>query len=118
VSALVIDDDPDARELLAAIARKVGYSIATARDGRHALELLQSISPDVIIVDLSMPVMDGAEFRQAQRQNREWLAIPTIVMTGTNEEPMLDLAVEQTLRKPVRAAELLEILRRHAGEHR
>ena len=118
LSALVIDDDPDARELLASIARRAGYSIATAQNGRHALEVLQWFSPDVIFVDLSMPVMDGAEFRQAQRRNREWLAIPTIVMTGTNEEPMLDLAVEQTLRKPVRAAELLQILRRHAGERR
>lgn len=116
VSVLVIDDDPDARELLSSIATKVGYTIATAQNGRDGLELLRSISPDVIFIDLSMPVMNGAEFRQAQRRNRAWITIPTIVMTGTNEEPMLDLAIEQTLRKPVRASELLEIIRRYAGD--
>jgi CheY-like chemotaxis protein len=115
VSALVIDDDPDARELLATIAMKVGYTIATAQNGRDALELLRTISPGVIFVDLSMPIMNGAEFRQAQRRNREWLSIPTVVMTGTSEEPLLDLAIEQTLRKPVRASELLAIIARHAG---
>ena len=115
VSALVIDDDPDARELMSAIATKVGYTIATAPNGRDALELLRTISPGVIFVDLSMPIMNGAEFREAQRRNREWLSIPTVVMTGTSEEPLLDLAVEQTLRKPVRASELLAIIARHAG---
>lgn len=116
VSALVIDDDPDARELLSSIATKVGYTIATAQNGRDGLDLLDSICPDVIFVDLSMPVMSGAEFREAQRRNRAWLSIPTIVMTGTNDEPLLDLAIEQTLRKPVRASELLEIIRRHARD--
>lgn len=115
VSALVIDDDPDARELLSAIATKVGYTIATAQNGRDGLELLRTISPGVIFVDLRMPIMSGAEFREAQRRNREWLSIPTVVMTGTSEEPLLDLAVEQTLRKPVRASELLAIIARHAG---
>jgi CheY-like chemotaxis protein len=112
----VIDDDADARELLSSIATKVGYTVATAQNGRDALDLLHTICPCVIFVDLRMPVMSGAEFREAQRRNRAWLSIPTIVMTGTSDEPLLDLAIEQTLRKPVRAAELLAILRRHVGE--
>lgn len=115
VSALVIDDDPDACELMSSIATKVGYTIATAPNGRDGLELLRTISPGVIFVDISMPIMNGAEFREAQRRNREWLSIPTVVMTGTSEEPLLDLAIEQTLRKPVRASELLAIIARHAG---
>jgi CheY-like chemotaxis protein len=115
VSALVIDDDPDARELLSSIVTRVGYTVATAENGRDGLDKLRAIAPSVILVDLSMPIMNGAEFRQAQRRNREWLAIPTIVMTGTSEEPLLDLAVAQTLHKPVRAAELLAIIRHHAG---
>jgi two-component system, OmpR family, KDP operon response regulator KdpE len=116
VSALVIDDDPDARELLSAIATKVGYTIATAQNGRDGLALLHTICPDVIFVDLRMPIMSGAEFREAQRRNRAWLSIPTIVMTGTSDEPLLDLAIEQTLRKPVRASELLAIIARYAGD--
>jgi two-component system, chemotaxis family, chemotaxis protein CheY len=116
VSALIVDDDDDAREVLASILRKHGYTVVTAANGRDALDLLETIRPEVIIIDLLMPVMDGASFREAQRRNREWLSIPTIVMTGTNEEPLLDIAVEETLRKPVRARELVEIVRRHCGE--
>jgi CheY-like chemotaxis protein len=114
VAALVIDDDEDARELLAAIISAAGFSVVTARDGREALELLQRIRPGVIFVDLQMPVMTGAEFREVQRRDRDWLRIPTIVMTGTGDEPMLDLAIEETLHKPVRAKTLVDIVRRHA----
>jgi DNA-binding response OmpR family regulator len=57
--------------------------------------------------------MDGPTFRQEQRRHWEWLRIPTIVMTGANEEPMLDIAVEETLRKPVKGAELLALVARH-----
>lgn len=117
VSALVIDDDRDTRDMLAALVTKAGFSVATAADGREALELLQRIRPGVIFVDLQMPIMTGAEFRQAQRRDRELLSIPTVVMTGSNDEPMLDLAVEETLRKPVRAATLLAIVRRHCPGH-
>jgi CheY-like chemotaxis protein len=116
VAALVIDDDADARALLADAISRSGYSVVTAGDGREALELLQTIRPAVIFVDLSMPIMNGAEFRQAQRHNRAWISIPTVVMTGTTDEPQLDLAVEQTLHKPVHAKQLVEIVRRYAGE--
>ena len=115
VAALVIDDDEDARELLAAIISAAGFSVVTARDGREALEVLARMTPAVIFVDLQMPIMTGAEFRQAQRRDRDWIRIPTIVMTGTGDEPMLDLAIEDTLHKPVRAKTLLDIVRRHAS---
>ncbi len=114
---LVIDDDDDARELLAAIIAKAGYSVVTARSGREALELLHHTRPEVIFLDVVMPDIDGAQFRQEQRRNREWIKIPTIVMTGVAEEPVLDVAVEQTLRKPVRARELLSIVARHCTPH-
>jgi len=117
VSVLVVDDDDDARELLAAIIAKAGYTVATASNGREALELLEHLHPEVIFLDVVMPDMDGAEFRQQQRRNKEWIKIPTIVMTGAAEEPMLDVAVEQTLRKPVRSRDLLAIVARHCHPH-
>lgn len=113
ISALVIDDESDARELLATLLARAGYSVMTARDGREALELLNRVRPAVIFVDLWMPVMNGHEFREAQRRNRTWLSIPTVVMTGTSEEPLLDLAIEETLQKPIKAKQVIEIVRRH-----
>lgn len=110
---LIVDDEDDARELLAMLLAKAGYSVATASDGREALELLRSVRPELILLDICMPILDGAEFRQLQRQNQDWLRIPTIVMTGAREEPQLDLAVEYTLRKPIHAAALLELVGRY-----
>jgi CheY-like chemotaxis protein len=114
---LVIDDDDDARELLAALVARAGYSVATACNGREALALLRDIRPAVIFLDVVMPDMDGLQFRQEQRRNKDWIKIPTIVMTGVADEPMLDVAVEETLRKPVRARQLLEIVARHCTPH-
>lgn len=110
---MIVDDDDDARELLADLLRRSGYAVVTARDGQEALDLLHVVRPRVIFVDLMMPNVDGAHFREEQRRHVDWLKIPTIVMTGSQEEPQLDLAVEHTLKKPVRASELLEIVRRH-----
>lgn len=101
VSALVIEDDDDERELLAAAIVRAGYSVRTARNGREALDVLRSVGPAVIFVDLGMPVMSGAEFRQSQRRHRDWITIPTVVLMGTTDEPVLDSVIEQTLRKPV-----------------
>jgi CheY-like chemotaxis protein len=115
VTALVIDDEEDTRYLLAELITTAGYSVRTAANGQEALDLLRHIRPHVIFVDLQMPVMNGAEFRQAQRRDRALLEIPTVVLTGTNDEPLLDLAIEETLVKPARVKQLLEIVRRHAA---
>jgi len=115
VDVLLVDDEQDVRELVSEILSRAGYSVCTATDGRNAIEVLDHVRPSVIIMDLQMPVMNGAEFREAQRRNREWIKIPTVVMTGTTDEPLLDLAIEETLKKPVRAFKLLEIVGRHAS---
>ena len=114
VDVLLVDDEQDVRDLVSEILSRAGYTVRTASDGRDAIEVLDHVRPRVIIMDLQMPVMNGAEFRQAQRRNREWIKIPTVVMTGTTDEPLLDLAIEETLKKPVRAFKLLEIVGRHA----
>lgn len=114
VDVLLVDDEQDVRDLVSEILSRAGYTVRTASDGRDAIEVLDSVRPRVIIMDLQMPIMNGHEFRQAQRRNREWIKIPTVVMTGTTDEPLLDLAIEETLKKPVRAFKLLEIVGRHA----
>jgi CheY-like chemotaxis protein len=114
VSILIVDDDDDARDMLSLVLARSGYTVATARNGREALDMLHTIRPEMILLDVCMPVMDGAQFRQEQRRNREWIRIPTVVMTGAAEEPVLDVAVELALRKPVTSQQLLSIVARHA----
>lgn len=113
ISVLVIDDDPDTHDLLQLLLQGEGYSVVTAAHGSEALDLLQTIRPELILLDIQMPIMDGHEFREAQRRNRDLIRIPTVVMTGSTYEPMLDLAVEETLVKPIRRAQLLEVVARY-----
>lgn len=116
VSVLVVEDEQDTRDLLALVVSRAGYSVRTAENGQEALDMLQTIRPSLILLDVQMPVMDGAEFRQAMRRDRSLLSIPTVVLTGAAVEPMLDIAVDEALRKPVKSADLLAIVRRHCGD--
>ena len=113
VAVLIVDDDDDTREMLAAIVEQAGFSVVTARNGKEGIDKLHTLRPELILLDVIMPIMDGTMFRQEQRRHWDWLHIPTIVMTGAYDEPMLDLAVEETLKKPVATAELLAIVRKH-----
>nr|HEX4316656.1 response regulator [Kofleriaceae bacterium] len=113
LAVLIVDDDPDARDMLAAIIRRAGYSVATACDGHEALDVLGTTRPELIVLDVVMPRMDGAQFREEQRHHADWIRIPTVVMTGAAEEPVLDIAIEETLRKPVHPAEVLALVARH-----
>jgi CheY-like chemotaxis protein len=113
VSVLVIDDEFETRELLAMLLEKAHYSVVTAADGSAALALLQTVRPELIFLDLQMPGIDGAHFREQQRHDPDWLRIPTIVLTGSNDEPQLDPAIAQTLHKPVKAARLLGLVARY-----
>jgi two-component system, chemotaxis family, chemotaxis protein CheY len=115
VSVLIIDDDPETRDLMEAIVTKAGYSVETARDGEEGLAMLRAIRPELILLDINMPRVDGAEFREAQRKDRSWVRIPTVVMTAGTVDPMLDLAVTYAVKKPLRKRELLRIVERHCG---
>ena len=100
--------------MLSLVLARAGYTVITAANGREALEVLRTMRPEMILLDVCMPVMDGAQFRQEQRRNRDWLRIPTVVMTGAADEPVLDVAVELALRKPIKSRDLLAIVARHA----
>jgi CheY-like chemotaxis protein len=113
VNVLVIDDDADTRELVGTIITNAGYTAVMACSGREALAVLRSMRPELIFLDLQMPDLSGAEFREQQRRDPALLMIPTVVITGSREEPQLDLAIEATLHKPVRASEFLELVRQH-----
>ena len=113
VAVLIVDDDQETRELMQLHLNRAGNSTRTPPNRRDALELLRVIRPFLILLDVQMPVMDGMEFREHQRRDRALLSIPTVVLTGAAVEPLLDLAVDAALRKPVRGADLLAIVGRH-----
>ncbi len=107
---LIIEDDVDIQYLLKAIFESENFSVESAHDGRTGLQLLDDGNlPDVILLDLMMPVMDGRAFRKAQLSNKKLAAIPTIIMTAGRDDPSLkrELNAYGYLQKPVDIETLL-----------
>jgi len=115
---LVVDDEPQILRSLRAILAGHGYDVVTAAAGEPALEEVARRMPDVVLLDLMLPGIDGLE---VCRRLRERSAVPVIVLSAHGEETMkvqaLDLGADDYLTKPFGAAELLARLRvalRHA----
>jgi CheY-like chemotaxis protein len=80
---LVVEDDAETRELTERTVEKIGYDVAHAPNGRHAIAWLESnIPPILILLDLLMPEMDGFAFLERLRSQPEWHDIPVIVVTA------------------------------------
>jgi two-component system response regulator MprA len=120
VCVLVIDDDDDVRETVRIVLEAEGYSVAVAQGGAAALDLLARVRPRLILLDLTMPGMDGASFRELQLRDESLAAIPTIVMTaranaGASAGPLLARAC---LAKPVELEELLSLVDHYCSDGR
>jgi CheY-like chemotaxis protein len=85
---LVVEDDEDQRQLLRTILGARGWSVREAANGRVALDAIRAELPDLILLDLMMPEMDGFELVAALQANAAWRAIPVVVVTA------LDLTAE------------------------
>jgi CheY-like chemotaxis protein len=111
---LVVDDDADVRELLRFALQAEGYHVAGVENGRAALNHLRShASTCIIILDLMLPVMDGAHFRAVQLHDRSLAWIPVIVMSGgpDADRHARELGVRQLVRKPLDLDEVKHALR-------
>ena len=103
---LVVEDDEDAREAMVALLQMKGYRAVPAGNGQEALDYLQKAPvPDLILLDLWMPVMDGWEFRQQQKQNPRLSKVPVIVVTALSDRA--DIDANEVIIKPVDVNRLL-----------
>ena len=89
---LVVEDNPSNRQPMARLLRAEGYETLCVDNGQSALEALSFMTPDLVLLDLMMPVMDGLEFLKILRQNSMWAALPVIVCTA---KPTGDPSVQQ-----------------------
>jgi two-component system, chemotaxis family, chemotaxis protein CheY len=82
---LVVDDDPATRSLLVDLFNSCGYAVVVAENGADALRQLVDYTPDLVVLDLQMPVLDGFGFRAAQRtlSNFRTANVPVLALTGT-----------------------------------
>lgn len=110
---LVIDDDPDVRELLRANLTRAGFEVVLAQDGREGIELAQVRRPGLILLDLMMPGVDGFSVLQALKQNSATLEVPVVAMTGHDDvrlrarARLLSLGAADLVAKPLDMKSLL-----------
>lgn len=91
---LLTDDEPMIRELFRRVLEHDGHETVLAANGREALTIVADRAPDLILVDLTMPVMDGLGFLRVLRANRKWKQIPVIVLTAMSDRQNILAAKE------------------------
>lgn len=110
-SILVVEDDMDIRALLCRLFEDENFSVLSAENGKVALEALRTAKklPDLILLDLMMPVMDAIEFRKIQELDPKISSVPVLVMSADPDVDVkrLKLGVNHYVRKPLDVETLL-----------
>jgi CheY-like chemotaxis protein len=108
-SILIVEDDPDTREMLGRFLELEGFDVRTAANGRLALQSLRANhEPCVILLDLMMPVMNGWQFREAQAKDPALSRIPVVVVTAAGaRDDIPAIKADGWLSKPVDLDRLL-----------
>ncbi|CAM2158773.1 Histidine kinase (plasmid) [Pararobbsia alpina] len=97
---LIVDDEPDLLEVWSFALEHVGYLVDRAHNGNAALTILAAQLPDLIVTDLMMPGMDGAELCRLVRNNPEWAKVPILLHTSAHVAVTSSLLWNAVLRKP------------------
>jgi DNA-binding response OmpR family regulator len=112
---LVVDDDPDIRELLFTALEDEGFEVVPAGNGQEALAIIKTFRPDVIVLDLMMPVMDGWQFARELRARKE--DIPLVLLSAARDLRVhaKALSAADIIEKPFDLSELLPKIARVAA---
>jgi adenylate cyclase len=114
---LIVDDTPANIQALAAILKSKGYQISAATNGKQALEVLARVQPDLILLDVMMPEMDGFETCRRLKDAEQWRHIPVIFLTSKTETADIvqgfELGAVDYVAKPFHAHELLARVNTH-----
>jgi len=112
---MVVDDSLTVRKFTTRLLTREGFEVVTARDGIDALKVLTDHTPDVILLDIEMPRMDGFEFAKTIKSDPKTSAIPVIMITSRTADKhrnrAAELGVQRFLGKPYQEEELLQNLR-------
>ncbi len=113
-SILIADDYEDNRELLRLILETSGYDLREARNGRECVEAALATMPDIALIDLSMPVLDGWDALREMRADERTRMIPCVAVTAfaadEDRRRALDAGFDAYLSKPYRAKDILDII--------
>ena len=110
---LVVEDHPDAREMLKIFLTFEGYSVVTAEDGREGVKTANLERPDIIITNLNMPKLDGLEMTKLLRRKPEFSKVPIVILSAiTTHEPevLLHAGANMVKVKPVELEDLIQTI--------
>lgn len=107
----MVEDNRELRELVVELLESAGYQVSSAENGQQALAEAKSRHPDLILLDLMMPVMNGWQFREKQLSEPDISGIPVVVLSA--HENNLDVA--EYLPKPFQVQAVLDAVHRHAA---
>jgi DNA-binding response OmpR family regulator len=108
---LVVEDDSETREALVAALRAAGFPVLASDEGRKALELAAAVGPSVVVLDLSMPGMDGREFLARRKELAAVQRIPVVVVSADRAR---DVQADAVFQKPLHVPDLLATIARLA----
>jgi CheY-like chemotaxis protein len=113
---IVVDEEDDSVQLVAKILNYYGATVSVAHNGKQCLNLLESMQPTLIMMDLALPVMDGWETLAAIRQDKENASIPVVAMTAYHsvnlEEDANEAGFDACFPKPLKSYTLVPRLKK------
>jgi DNA-binding response OmpR family regulator len=112
---LIVEDEPDIRELVVHHLKREGYQVSAASSGEEALRQVQAVPPDLVLLDLMMPAMDGLEVCRRLRQDPATVSLPIVMLTAKGDEVDrvlgLEIGADDYIVKPFSPKELLARVR-------
>ncbi len=123
---LIVDDEPDAVDFSKEIVEGEGYTVVTASDGGKGLAAMRRENPDLVILDVQMPDMDGFEVFQQMKKDESLKAIPVVMLTGIREKVGIGFSADEMkdymgerptdyIEKPIDPAKLREAINKVLG---
>jgi two-component system, OmpR family, alkaline phosphatase synthesis response regulator PhoP len=116
---LIADDEPDILKVVNYRLTKAGYEVFMATNGKEALERIKEVKPDLILLDFSMPLMNGDEVCKQIKADPEMKHIPVVLMTASTEkveyEYIKAIGFNDKIIKPFEADDLLGMVKKYIG---
>jgi CheY-like chemotaxis protein len=109
-TVLVVDDDPDTVETMREILQDEGHTVLSAANGLEGLQMALASIPDLVLLDLDMPVMDGRAFLDALHKAPSLAGVTVVILSGANDPPV----AFESVKKPLRLDTLLGLIGRVA----
>jgi two-component system alkaline phosphatase synthesis response regulator PhoP len=118
---LVVDDEPDATDFIKEVLESEGFKVITASDGSKGLDTMRKEKPDLVFLDVQMPVMDGFQVFQEMKRDDELKSLPVVMLTGIKEKVGIGFSADEMkdymgerptayLEKPIEPAKVREAL--------